>query len=569
MNGPSPGFLADMWAPFQAGAQLAGVGSPQAAPVVSVAGQPMFAPPSMPAAPAVPPPAPAPPPAPDPHADDKRGMSVMGPSSSQAPAPPPAALPPAGPPTPPGMGARSGGNEYPLLAVGGGGMTKAREIEHRGPTLLRAQDARNLASEETIGRVGDRNANMAQQEYDLALDQERQARVREAATQQSLIERDEEMAQRQADFDSTVKQLGKLGTIDRDRFWASRSTAGKIAGFAELMLSGFRGTPSMLMKRIDDDVKAQEFAFYATRDTAQAKQTAFSQAMQKYQNADAARAMARAAAIDVTQAQFAQMAAKWKGTEAANRADMAMAALQDEKMMQIANGIQFVPPQYQGRRFIDPRTGLIYSEAEAKAMSAKVDERDFENRKQTAGIGGQLMVEESKAGHELQKALAGKADEGAKEIAHMLQQAGVPAARAAADRAMAALNRSPGGKLEAAARTVAAGVPVVGTAAANTVLSDDANAREQDYWAFANASMKAMMGNVTEGEMQRAMKQLGSASDPESRKRAIQATLETLSEIEKNAKAGASPSAQAEFERRREVAKGDKPVAPPSANKGW
>src|SRR5690606_7688011 len=57
-----------------------------------------------------------------------------------------------------------------------------------------------------------------------------------------------------------------------------------------------------------------------------------------------------------------------------------------------------------GRRYIDPRTGLVYSEQEAKAMSAKVDERDFENRKQVAGIGGQLAVEEVKAGHDLEKA---------------------------------------------------------------------------------------------------------------------------------------------------------------------
>jgi hypothetical protein len=91
---------------------------------------------------------------------------------------------------------------------------------------------------------------------------------------------------------------------------------------------------------------------------------------------------------------------------------MAHAALQDEKMMQIAHGIQFLPAQSVGRRWVDPRTGLTYSEAEAKAMSAKVDERDFENRKQVAGVGGQLAVEEVKAGHDMAKAqLAQQKDE--------------------------------------------------------------------------------------------------------------------------------------------------------------
>lgn len=497
------------------------------------------------------------------------GLGGPTPPPPAAPVPPPAAAPPSpapGPAITQPAGARSGGNEYPLLGVPGGGVIPEHEFDRRGPSLKGAQGVRNLASAMTIDQVNDRNQGMAQQEYGMALDQERQARAREAAMQQSFAERDEEMAQRQADFDSTVKQLGKMGTIDRDRFWASRSTGQKIAGFVEMALSGFNRAPSMVLKRIDDDVKAQEFAYHATRDTAQAKQTAYAMAMQKYQNADAARAMARAASIDTVQAQLAQMGAKWKGTEAANRADMASAALQDEKMMQIANGVQFIPAQSVGRRFYDPRTGLTYSEAEAKALSAKVDERDFENRKQVAGIGGQLEVEDVKAQNELHKAQiaqAGKADEGAHQISNQLQQAGVPQARLAAEEALAALNKSRGGRFEAAARALLPGE------SDNVIMSDEANDREQKYQAFKNAAMKAMAGNVTASEEARMDKALGSAKDPASRERALRSALATLEEIEKNAKAGASPAAQEKFERGRENAKGDKPAAPPSANKGW
>jgi hypothetical protein len=410
---PSQGYLANVWgAASPATASTTPIGpmasGPLPANLFGLPGDP--APIAMPQEMA-PPPVPHPQ---DPHVDEALGMSVAGPPPPMStPGPPPAAAP-AGPPPPAPRqggyaqiaGARDMGNAYPLLGVPGGGVITAHELERRGPSLLAAQGNRNEASEQTIDRVNARNQDMALQEQAVLLDQERQARAREAAMQQSFAERDEEMAQRQADFDGTVKQLGKMGTLDRDRFWASRSTGQKIAGFIEMALSGFNRAPSLLQKRIDDDVKAQEFAFYATRDTAQAKQTAFAQAMQKYQNADAARSMARAAGIDTVQAQLAQMGAKWKGTDAANRADMASAALQDEKMMQIANGVQFIPAQSTGRRFYDPRTGLSYSEAEAKAMSAKVDERNFENLKQDAGIGGQMTVEQMKAQTELQKTKA-------------------------------------------------------------------------------------------------------------------------------------------------------------------
>lgn len=350
-----------------------------------------------------------PPPAPDPHASEELQMSVAGPNASAAPppAPPPAA--PAGPPPAPNVGAAvapplgEGPYQFPLKVVPGGGVIPAHELERRGPSLLGAQGARNEASAQTIENVRQRNEDMATQEQAMYLDHERQARAREAAVQQSFAERDEELAQRQADFDSTVKQLGKLGTIDRDRFWASRTTGQKIAGIIELAASGFNRAPSLLMKRIDDDVKAQEFAFYATRDTAQAKQTAFAQAMQKYQNADAARAAARAAAVDTVQAQFAQMSAKWKGTEAANRADMASAALQDEKMMQIANGVQFIPAQSVGRRFYDPRSGLIYSETDARKVMEKVDERNAAAAMKVAEVGGNLAVADVNAEKELRK----------------------------------------------------------------------------------------------------------------------------------------------------------------------
>lgn len=283
------------------------------------------------------------------------------------------------------------GNRFDLHQVSGGGVIPEHEKDFRAPTLKRAQDVRNAMAGAAIDRVGGRNVDMAQQEYDLALDQERAARVRESAAQQSIAERDEELAQRQHDFDSTVKQLGKLGQIDRGRVYASMSTPQKISGFIELALSGFTKAPSMILKKIDDDVKAQEFAYTAMRDTAHAKQSAFSMAMQKYQNLDVARAAARAAMIDVTQAQFAQLSAKWKGTESANRADMAFAALGDERMQQIGQAMHLIPAQVRGRMWRD-ENGVLYDENQARAHAEKVRERNFLNNQEITKGGIQLSV---------------------------------------------------------------------------------------------------------------------------------------------------------------------------------
>lgn len=446
-------------------------------------------------------------------------------------------------------------------------MSKAFERELRGPSLLAAQGHRNQFSEDTIQGIGERNEAMAQEEYGQALEAERGARDREQAMQQSVLERQDEMAERQADFDATARQLSKQGQLDRGRFWASRSTGQKIAGAVELLLAGFRGAPSIVQKRIDDDVKAQEFAFYATRDTAQAKQTAFQMAMQKYQNADAARAMARVAALDTVQAQLAQVSAKWKGTEAANKADLAMAALQDEKMMQIAQGIQFVPSQYRGRMFIDPRTGLTYSESEAKALDRQMVERNFKRQEKAADVGGQLLVEGAKGDAAMQRELLqrqGNIDAETAKIAAGVQAAKIPDLRQLAEKALSTQAASPPSFKESVARAVQP------TFLEARTMPKAAEAREQAWSAFENEAIHALSGAaVSPTEMERYRKQLGSAGTAEQRELAANAVLERLAAQERTIKAGASPAAQAAYDVRYKTAKGEPDTAPPSAKKGW
>jgi hypothetical protein len=442
-----------------------------------------------------------------------------------------------------------------------------RETELRGPQLREAQGNRNAAFEGAIAAVTERSQQTAAADYAIALEQQRKAAIQEDAANYTQAERASEMEQRQADFDQSVKALSQQ-SYDPNRFWANASTEQKIASFVALLVGGLaqaKGAPvnagAEEIKRMrDQDLRAQEFAYNASRDTVNAKQTAFAMAMQKWNNVDAARAAARAAANDTIAAQLAGQAALWKGTDAANRAQMAMAALQDDRAAQIAAGVAFTPAHTVavGAQYVDPRTGLVYNEKEAHGVVEKIDEREAKAQEQGRNIAGQILVEREKSGAKADD----KTDTGARFIAEKLQTAGVPQARTAAEQALKALNESEGGAAEAATRTIAPG------AVANAVLSDKANAREQSYNAFKNAAMKAIAGNVTASEEARMDKQFGLATDPASRRRAIQASLEMLDNIEKGIKAGATPDVQQEYDRRRQAAEAV-PAAPKGSKAGW
>lgn len=458
-------------------------------------------------------------------------------------------------------------NEYHLQRVAGSGrMIGAREMDMRGPSLKAAQGRANDAfGGAALANAANTQAN-AQAEADMYAQQERQARLREEAAMQSVAQRDEELYQRQQDFDQSVRALSKM-QLDPNRFWATRSTGQRIGAMVSIALGGFlqgaRGGSNpgldIINTQIERDIKAQEFGFFAARDTAHAKQTAFSMAMQKYQNVDAARAMARAAALDGVQAQVSQMGALWKDTQAANHANSMMAALEEQKMNQIAQGVKFLPPTMAARQYVDPKTGLIYNESEAKALAKEMRDHEFKREEIGLNTAGDIRKEEAKAGVQQQS----KIGEETRFIAEKVQAAGIPQARALAEQALAALRRSPGGASDAAARGA------LGETLSSKVLSDDANAREQAYNAYKNAAMKALMGNVTAGEEARADKQFGLASDPASRIRSIESTLSMLDDAERNIVAGTSPSAQSTYRKQVETAKAGKDLTPKDTTEGW
>lgn len=545
MNTPSPNYVAMLNASLpQPAASQAPL--PEPAPVAPPFGSFSGAPVPSPELP------PAGPPAPPPTGPLMSVMPPAGPSMTPGPAPPP----------------RGPGPSQPFLQRIASGVAPAKSTELRGPELRGAQEHRNAAFEGAVQAVTERSQQTAAGDFAVALEQQRKAQIHEDAANYSVAERGAEMEQRQMDFDQSVKALSKQ-SMDPDRYWANASVGRKIAIMLSAGAAGFvqgrtgHGGGNIgidtAMKLADADLKAQEFGYNAARDTVNAKQTAFSMAMQKYNNADAARAAARASMMETLQAQLGQQAALWKGTDAANRAQMAIASLQDEKMQQIAQGIMFTPAHATAGGFVDPRTGITYSNKEAQGVVKDMDERHAKSDEQDKGIAGQLLVEHAKEGSKKDD----KIDTETRAISSQLQQAGVPLARANAELALRALNKSEGGRGEAALRAMLPGT------ADRAVMGDDANAREDAYNDFVNAAIKATAGNATASEEVRVVRSMGSTGDPKARVRAIGRVLNALAEVEKGAKAGASPEAQAEYDRRRDLAKGAPDAAPEGASAGW
>lgn len=320
---------------------------------------------------------------------------------------------PAPPPDVNGPGGGIPDRPFPLQAVGGSGVVPAHEVDLRGPSLTAAQHGANATTEAAIGANTANTQAVARDEYAMFLDQARQAQVRQAAAEQAQAERDEELQQRAQDFDSSVKALGKMAFQPDGGWWASRSSPQKISAIVSLGLGGFlqgaRGGTNpgldIINQHIEREVRAQEFAFQAGMQQANAKQTAFGMAMQKYGDANAARAMVRAAAIDGVQSQIAAQSALWKDADAANRANAAMAELENQKMAQIAQGVRFILPQAVGRRWVDPRTGLVYSEQEAKAMATEMRGQEFKREEIGLNTAGDVLKEGVKAGLQGQKQL--------------------------------------------------------------------------------------------------------------------------------------------------------------------
>ena len=343
-------------------------------------------------------------PAPAPTYDDWAAQSGITRSADAPPegapmtapvAPPPVEGAPRPPPQP-GEG---------LTLARAGGAVPAHERSLLGPTQWAALEAGNQSQEQAIRGMSANNAAQTASDEEVYLAHARDARLREDAANSAALEREEELNRRAMDFDRMAKQLSQE-RIDPDHFWASRSTPQKIAAFLSIGLGGFvqgaRGGSNvgldMVNNAIERDIRAQEFAYKAKRDSLEAQSTAFGMAMHRYQSVDAARSFARVAAMDAVAAEVQRQAAKGKGTEAANRALAALAELDQMRAQQIVKGIQFVPTTYAEPKYRIPGRVGTYTAKEVDALIGKEEERGFELQKLGVAAGYDIEKETAKAG---------------------------------------------------------------------------------------------------------------------------------------------------------------------------
>ncbi len=458
----------------------------------------------------------------------------------------------------------------PSITAISGGTSKAHEVDLLGPQQKAAIALANATAEKAIGSIAARTIEAASIEKGMLIAQEKAARAREDAAAASQAEREEEMQARAADFDASVKAMGKM-SVNPDRFWQTRSTGQTIGHLISMTLGGFlqgaRGGSNpgadQVNALIERDIKAQEFAYGVAKDKAEASRTGFGMAMQKYGSVDAARNMTRAAALDGVAAQLEQQKSVWKGTDAANKADGMIEALGQRRAEQVVNGLKYVQAQQGAQMFKVDWSPVPVTRAELMAHGAKAEEHGYKLGEQDNKAEGDYKTEVGKALLNHDKGKDDKIAEQTRFVAEKLQGAGVPQARQMAERALKALGESEGGVGEAAVRGV------TGDALGNRVLSAAAAEREQAYADYVNTAIKATMGNATADEVGRAMKGQAGIADPAGRKRAVQATLKTLEAIEKNALGGVSPEAQAQYHKQRDEAQGSSPAAPAGAKKGW
>lgn len=406
MAGPSPQFLADMWAPFAAGEQLAGVGRPSAAPVLSGAPLPPIAPapnatgyPSLVDVPAAPPPAPPQAPAPPPQAATPLPQEAP-PNTAPIGAPPPPA-----PETPP---------EVEFRPVQSGGMP-ARELPTRGPRQNAYLEASFQPGLEAADRIDARSTDMAQREAAFFDHQAEEEMKRGEAMQRVAARRQQEMQQRIADYDNTIQAIGN-SKIDGNRLWANASTPDKIGTIALAFIGGMTGGADgmlsrMIQKRFEDDVELQKFDYEKGLNIARGQQTAYSMAMDKYGSEDAAYHAAMSSAQLAAAAKINSLSAQWKGVDAQNQADMLRAQLMQGAARSAAEGYKYLQPTAGGTRYEayirgQRRPGTVDEKKAGELFDKYGTEhaQGIDNTLVKAGV--ESTLEEQKAGHALRKELA-------------------------------------------------------------------------------------------------------------------------------------------------------------------
>lgn len=128
-----------------------------------------------------------------------------------------------------------------------------------------------------------------------------------------------------AKYDSAITAVGDA-KIDNERYFKNQSTPQKIMAAIGIALGGLGKGPNQALQAINDavnrDIDEQKAGISGLKDKAAGYRTAFQDSMSITNNKDLAAVNAKIGAYERVSSQIAQLGAKYKGTEAALKAQM-------------------------------------------------------------------------------------------------------------------------------------------------------------------------------------------------------------------------------------------------------
>ena len=284
-------------------------------------------------------------------------------------------------------------------------------------------------------------------------------------------------------------------------------------------------------------VAAQRAAIEDKKAGIQAKQSQFGVLAQKY-GMSGAESIWKQAALDKTAAQADQIAAANGIARSDQNYATVMGKLDADRAKALAQSIQYVQARGGGQQVFDPRIGVPMSVPDyAKWKAQNVGATDLEGVKHEGAVELKMLENSGKK--------EDKSQAEASELAQRLQQAKVPDARAAAERAEKDLSHAPVSGL----KSVAVGIVTPGYLpdsiqqfAANAVLNKNEQDREQSWASMTSAYTNAVTGaGGSDKERADILRAAGAAkTSTQARLTFIANMKERMDGIEANLRAGTS-----------------------------
>lgn len=432
------------------------------------------------------------------------------------------------------------GFDYRMIP-GAGGPVRNVEKDMLGPKAHGLIDHGFGAESEGTATAAQLQQAQAAREAEAMQLRANQLQEQQDAMERARAQRADELAKLHAEMKADADQVAAQN-IDNDEIYG-KGGINKGMAMVGIALGGFlqgmRGGPNVALDaintQIERSVAAQKFAHEAKLKSFDAKQSAYKMALEKYGQEDVAQNMARIYMLDKYAAETAKMAATSKSSDAqavnaklqgefAKSKDMLNAT--NLKLIQVGGG--------GGRRFVDPRTGLTYSEAELKK---RYDAQELE----TVKTGLEMTKDTNKAKAE------GKADQAAGTIAEKV--APLDSAISVFDRAIKKLEPQTDpktGQVTPALAPITTGERVVRANlipgsrwAYDNLKSQTEKQRQQDVDAAMNALLQMKSGaGITESDLARFNAQLRGSGSNEELLHGLKAVRDEVAEKKKAFAAG-------------------------------